>query len=73
MPWHDVVGFRRQGRDLDVPSLRLGDGSEVPLTVPGDQLAELLAYAPSRLRDAEVRHGSRTVEIRRGLRDAGQA
>ncbi|WP_130013171.1 PH domain-containing protein [Serinicoccus sediminis] len=46
VPWDDVVGFRRQGRDLDVLSLRLADGSEVPLTVPGGQLDELLASPP---------------------------
>ena len=69
VPWDDVVGFRRQGRDLDVLSLLLADGSEVPLTVPGDQLDELLAYAPARLRDAEIRRGSRMAEIRRELRD----
>ena len=72
VPWDDVVGFRRQGRDLDVLSLRLADGSEVPLTVPGGQLDELLAYAPSRLRDVEVRRGSRLAELRQQLRDTGE-
>ena len=72
VPWDDVVGFRRQGRDLDALALRLADGSEVPLTVPGGQLDELLAYAPSRLRDAEVRRGSRLAEVRQQLRDRGE-
>ncbi len=54
-----MVGSGRQGRDLDVLYARLADGSEVPLTAPGDQLDELLADAPVRLRDTEVRGGSR--------------
>ncbi|WP_298750398.1 hypothetical protein [uncultured Serinicoccus sp.] len=39
------------------------------LPAPGDRLDELLAYVPARLRDAEIRRGSRMAEIRRELPD----
>lgn len=70
VPWEEVVGFRRQGRDLDVLTARLADGSEIPLTVPGDQLDELLAYTPARLQHAEVLTGSRLAELRNRVDEA---
>lgn len=70
VPWEEVVGFRRQGRDLDVLTACRADGSEIPLTVPGDQLDELLAYAPARLQHAEVLTGSRLAELRKRVDEA---
>ncbi|WP_298748226.1 PH domain-containing protein [uncultured Serinicoccus sp.] len=65
VPWDEVVGFRLSGRDLQLLTVRLVDGSELLLTVPGNQLDELLGYAPSRLSEVEVLRGSR--DVRRAL------
>lgn len=59
VPWNDVLGFRRSGRDLQDVAARLADGTERTLTVPGQRPNELLELAPPRLQEAPVAQGSR--------------
>lgn len=58
LPWDDIVGLRRSGRDWSILTAILRDGTEVELPVRGDRIDEIRAVAPPRVRDAEVVFGS---------------